>query len=153
MSGLASPITWRRNQMKTFFALMALCEGHKGQWRGVLMFSFICAWTNVEHTAIWDTIALIITSLQWLATRLFVQQFLEVDIKENFTALHYWPFVRETQWRPANSPPKEPLMWKSFPCYGVFIIISPLNSKIISSKFACLVLFVLAWNAVCVPLE
>ena len=44
-----------RHQVETFFALLALCEGihrspmdspHKGQWRGILMFSLICAWTN-----------------------------------------------------------------------------------------------------------
>ena len=44
---------WWRRQMETFSALLAICEGnspvdspYKGQWRGVLMFSLICAWTN-----------------------------------------------------------------------------------------------------------
>ena len=46
---------WWRHQMETFSALLALCAGnspvpvnspHKGQWRGALMFSFICAWIN-----------------------------------------------------------------------------------------------------------
>ena len=41
--------------METFSTLLALCElihrspvnsPHKGQWRRVLMFSLICAWTN-----------------------------------------------------------------------------------------------------------
>ena len=41
--------------METFSALLALCVGnspvfgefpHKGQWRGALMFSLICAWIN-----------------------------------------------------------------------------------------------------------
>ena len=41
--------------METFSALLALCAGihrspvnspHKGQWRGTLMFSLICVWTN-----------------------------------------------------------------------------------------------------------
>ena len=41
--------------METFSALLALCAGnspvpvnspHKGQWRGALMFSLICAWIN-----------------------------------------------------------------------------------------------------------
>ena len=41
--------------MDTFSALLALCAGihrspvnspHKDQWRGALMFSLICAWTN-----------------------------------------------------------------------------------------------------------
>ena len=47
--------TWWRHQMETSSALLALCAGnssvpvnstHKGQWRGALMFSLICAWTN-----------------------------------------------------------------------------------------------------------
>ena len=45
--------TWWSYQMETFSALVALCEGnppvdspHKDQWRGVMMFSLICAWRN-----------------------------------------------------------------------------------------------------------
>ena len=38
--------SWWRHQIKAFSALLALCEHHKGQWRGALMFSVICAWTN-----------------------------------------------------------------------------------------------------------
>ena len=47
--------TWWRHQMETFSALLALCAGnspvpvnspHKGQWRGPLMFSFICVSIN-----------------------------------------------------------------------------------------------------------
>ena len=48
--------TWWHHQMETFSALLALCAGnspvngefpaHKGQWRGALMFSLICAWMN-----------------------------------------------------------------------------------------------------------
>ena len=46
---------WWRHQMETFSALLALCAGnspvpvnspHKGQWRGALMFSLICALIN-----------------------------------------------------------------------------------------------------------
>ena len=46
---------WWRHQMETFSALLALCaenssvpvnSPHKGQWRGTLMFSLICAWIN-----------------------------------------------------------------------------------------------------------
>ena len=40
--------TWWRHQMETFSALLAICagfnRGHKGQWRGALMFSLICVW-------------------------------------------------------------------------------------------------------------
>ena len=45
--------SWGRHQMEVFSALLAICAGnspHKGQWRGVLMFTFICAridgWVN-----------------------------------------------------------------------------------------------------------
>ena len=47
--------TWWRHQMETFSALLALCAGnspvpvnspHKGQWRGALMFTLICARIN-----------------------------------------------------------------------------------------------------------
>ena len=45
--------TWWRHQMETFYSLLALCVGnspvnspHKGQWRGVFIFSLICAWIN-----------------------------------------------------------------------------------------------------------
>ena len=48
---------WWRNQMETFSTLLTLCgdnplvtngfaSPHKGQWRGALMFSLICPWTN-----------------------------------------------------------------------------------------------------------
>ena len=47
---------WWRHQMETFFALLALCEGNppatggfrhiERKWRGALMFSLICTWTN-----------------------------------------------------------------------------------------------------------
>ena len=44
---------WWRHQMEIFSALLALCAGHspvnslhKGQWRGALVFSLICAWIN-----------------------------------------------------------------------------------------------------------
>ena len=47
--------SWWRHQMETFSALLAICAGnspvtvtspHKGQWRGALMLSLICAWIN-----------------------------------------------------------------------------------------------------------
>ena len=49
------PDSWWRHQMETFSALLAIGAGnspvtgefpHKGQWRGALMFSLICAWKN-----------------------------------------------------------------------------------------------------------
>ena len=43
--------SWWRHQMETFSALLALhrlpmISPHKGQWRGVLMLSLICAWID-----------------------------------------------------------------------------------------------------------
>ena len=52
--GVACP-SWWRHQMETFSALLAICARispvqvncpHKGQSRGALMFSLICAWIN-----------------------------------------------------------------------------------------------------------
>ena len=46
---------WWRHQMEIFSALLAICEGNpsasggfpsQSQWRGALMFSLICTWTN-----------------------------------------------------------------------------------------------------------
>ena len=46
---------WWRHQMETFSASLAICAGNspvsgefpnKGQWRGALIFSLICAWIN-----------------------------------------------------------------------------------------------------------
>ena len=43
---------------------------HKGQWRGTLMFSLICAWIKQEETivrlVIWSAIASIMMSLYWI---------------------------------------------------------------------------------------
>ena len=69
---------WWRHQMETFSALLTFCAGnspvtgefpHKGQWRGALMFSLICAWSKSwanngdasdlrRHRAHCDTIAI-----------------------------------------------------------------------------------------------
>ena len=57
--------SWWRHKMETFSALLALCVGnspitgqwpYKGQWRGALMFSLICAWMNgwVNHREVGD---------------------------------------------------------------------------------------------------
>ena len=75
--------SWWVHQMETFSVLLAFVNGihqwlvdspHKGQWRGALIFSLICAWTNSwannqdagdlrHHHAHYDiTIMLIMTS-------------------------------------------------------------------------------------------
>ena len=47
--------SWWRHQLEKISVLLAFCAGnspvpvnspHKGQWRGALVFSLICAWTN-----------------------------------------------------------------------------------------------------------
>ena len=54
---LSAYISWWRHQMETFFALLAICAEnspapvnypHKGQRRGALLFSLICAWVWVN---------------------------------------------------------------------------------------------------------
>ena len=68
--------TWWRHQMETFSRYWPFVRGihrspvhspHKGQWRGALIFSLICAWKTPEQTlelpVIWDAMALIVTSL------------------------------------------------------------------------------------------
>ena len=54
---VTSIITWWRHQMETFSALLALSSPvdspHKCQWRGALVFSLICAWTN-DWANNWD---------------------------------------------------------------------------------------------------
>ena len=34
----------------------------------------------------------------------------------------YWPFVRGIHWWPVDSPHKEPLVWKEFPCHDIIMI-------------------------------
>ena len=55
--------SWWRHQMEIFSALLALCVGvhrspvnspHKGQWRGALMFSLICALNKRLSKQSWD---------------------------------------------------------------------------------------------------
>ena len=54
-TSLKHNLSWWRHQMETFSALLAICAGnspvpvkspHKGQWRGTLMFTLICARIN-----------------------------------------------------------------------------------------------------------
>ena len=56
-------LSWWRNQMEAFSALLALVRGihrslvnspHKGQWRGALMFSLICAFISYLGMKSWD---------------------------------------------------------------------------------------------------
>ena len=80
--------TWWRHQMETFPRYWLFGGGihrppvdsrHKGQWRGALMFSLICAWTNVwannrdagdltRHRAHYD-----VTVMNWRLDNIFIR--------------------------------------------------------------------------------
>ena len=81
-TGKNTQVSWWRHQTETFSVLVALCAGktsvtgefpHKGQWRGALMFTLICAWINgwldnreagdlTRHRAHYDVIIMISTT-------------------------------------------------------------------------------------------
>ena len=85
--------SWWRHQMETFSALLALCAGnsppvnspHKGQWRGTLMFSLICAWTDgwvnsrdagdLRPHRVHHDVTVMCCVLLWLCTGLFYPRF------------------------------------------------------------------------------
>ena len=90
-------LTWWRHQMETFPRYWPFVRGihrpsvnspHKGQWRGALMFSFICAringWANNgdagdwrHHRTHYDVTVIILGQLSWTDTGLvdcFVEQ-------------------------------------------------------------------------------
>ena len=48
------------------------------------------------------------TVLKSMVTRLFVQQLVQANKKENFEAMDYWPFVKGIHRWPVASPPKGP---------------------------------------------
>ena len=82
---------WWHHQMETFSELLALCavnskvpvsSPHKGQWRGALMFSFICArindWVNIRedgdlrrHRGHYDVIVMVNNTLTVKGRNLF----------------------------------------------------------------------------------
>ena len=77
---------------------------HKGQWRGALMFSLICAWINgwvnnreagdltLHRCPLWH-------HRNEITNNSTVQLLVQGNIKENIKGLHYWPliFVRGIQ--------------------------------------------------------
>ena len=84
-------IAWWRHQMETFSASLAFVRGihqspvnspHKGQWRGALMFSPICAWMNgwvynpeagdlTRHCAHYDVIVMKYRDTLWVLAPTF----------------------------------------------------------------------------------
>ena len=51
----------------------------------------------------------------------YIQQFIEAQIKENIKAPRYWPFVRGIHRWPVNSPHKGPVTRKMFPFDNVIM--------------------------------
>ena len=101
---------WWHHLMETFSALLALCAGNhrspvnspcKGQWRGALIFSLICAWingwVNNREASIWDAIAPIMTSLYWTILTPSSQSPITTAIwrcRKNFSRFH----LRSKHW-------------------------------------------------------
>ena len=100
-------LTWWRHQMETFSASLALCEGihrssvnspHKGQWRGALIFSLICAWINGwinnretgdlgRYRAHYDVIV-----IKQIARKSHPIQCVELDNQSGSRKQHCWKF-------------------------------------------------------------
>ena len=55
----------------------------------------------------------------------FIQQVVHTYNKRNITAPHNWPFVKGIHRWLLDSPHKEPLIEKAFPCHDVIMLNSP----------------------------
>ena len=106
---------------------------YKGQWRGALMFSLICAWINRwvnnrgaddlrRHRAHYN-VTVMSNELQGLANRLFRCR------SKNHQSSAPLACVRETHRRSVDSPHKGPVRRKMFP-FGDVIM----NGAIVTSK-------------------
>ena len=109
-------ITRWRNQRETFSALLAVCAGnspHKGQRRGALIFSLMCAgingWVNNRvavdfrrHSALYDVIAMyLIVKLEgeyWPFRNVYdifkIIALKIVNVVQKLCHFRYWYFVR-----------------------------------------------------------
>ena len=59
--------------------------------------------------------------LKSTATRLFFQELVKDNKKENMKYLHYWPFVRWIYRWLVDSQHKGPVMGEAFPCHDVIM--------------------------------
>ena len=123
--------------METFSALLAILRGihrspvnslhtHKGQWRGALMLSLICAWINV-WVNIWfesrisrlrdltrscgkTSVRLVnrATGIPWgiVSSTYNISILWHDDVIKWKHFPHYWPFMRGIHRSPVNSPHK-----------------------------------------------
>ena len=108
--------SWRRHQMETFSALLALCVGnlrspvnspHKGQWRGASMFPLTFAWINAwvtnreagdlwRHRAHHDVIVMYVskTHITHIKQSVYIRYFLHA-LNENYCradCILWYPF-------------------------------------------------------------
>ena len=118
-------LSWWRNQMETFSALLAICAGshrspvnspHKGQWRGALMFSLICVWINgwlnnyeagdlKRYHARYDVIVMrmrILGNPSWLILGLFRASLRNTNYVLDYYRLHDF---RRVEFMPLSKPP------------------------------------------------
>ena len=111
--------SWWRHQMETFSALLVLCAGnspvpvnspHKGQWRGSLMFSLICArindWVNNReagdlrrHRGHYDVIVMVIcphalrSIPAWISNYISYKVWYHPTISNFITFLSAWSLI------------------------------------------------------------
>ena len=123
---ISSIHSWWRHHMETFSALLTFLRGihrspvyspRKGQWRGALMFSLICVWTN-NWANIWDA-GDWSSRFRSSATRMFIEQFIRTNVNEisksALLALCEWnppvtggfPSLRANTWCHHEMPTRE----------------------------------------------
>ena len=114
---------------------------HKGQWRGALMFSLICAWINSwaknreandlrRHRAHYDLIVLYLggfcneledpTIIVLACEKWYVPRSLSILFAVTFTAGRVRNCISHRG--PVNSPHKWPVTWKMFPFDDVIMV-------------------------------
>ena len=114
----------------SFFVLVVRLRGihgspvnspHKGQSRGALMFSLICAWINgwVNNREAGDLRRHHAHYCVIVMNNFTVVQ--PLYIKENIKALRYWPFVRRIDQWPVDFPHKWTASRNIFPCHNVVL--------------------------------
>ena len=119
---------WRlSSQMHVCYQACVLSRDHfvyaPSQWETMLHYNVVSHWlgTCIERS---------LPSLQWcqisiktfqLAFWLFVQLFVQANIKESIKAPQHWPFVKGIHRWPVDSPHKGPVMWKALPCHDIIM--------------------------------
>ena len=119
--------------METFSELLAICAGnspinfpHKGQWRGTLMFSLICAWiyswvNNGEtgdlrrHRAHYDVIVMLLWVLHWFSASVPAMMYTETEMSSFWWNFHHWLHWKLSKWQlPVQPVIKISSKWRHF---------------------------------------